>query len=124
MIFEHSLTERDTRTACYRREFAGEDEEWQFLPAGNARRVGVLALENAELLLKEQDLDIFIAVVVPSHQDEIKHYRPGMGQKQENHGTGVAGTVPSGKAGRRSEQRQGWAESSGEPQMDFSHGTG
>ncbi len=91
---EHDVTEPGTSTSCHRREFAGKDEQCQFLPAGNAGRVSVLPLENTELLLQEQDLDILVMLGSTVQADEVEEQRERLRENKVDHGVGVAGTIP------------------------------
>ena len=50
---ENDLARASTRTGSHRREFAGEDDTREFVPA----RVGVHAPQNAELLAQKQGLE-------------------------------------------------------------------
>ncbi len=75
---EDDLTEAAAGAGRQWCQFASEYKQDEFLPAGNARRGGLFALQNAELLPQEQDLNVLV-VVSTSQQDEVKHHRPGMG---------------------------------------------
>ena len=57
---EHDLTEPRPCAVRQPRQFAGEDEQGEFLPAGNARRTGLFPLQDAQLLAEEQDLQILV----------------------------------------------------------------
>ena len=54
---EDDLTESSVRLRTHRGEFADEDEEGEFLPSRNARRMRLFALEDAELVTQEQDFE-------------------------------------------------------------------
>ena len=53
---------RRARLGTHRGEFAGKDQEREFLPARNARRMVLLALEDAELLTQEKDV-VFLVMI-------------------------------------------------------------
>ena len=59
---EHDVTEPAASTGGQRRQFGSEHDQRELLPAGNAGRMRLFALEDTELLPQEQDLKIFVMV--------------------------------------------------------------
>jgi len=47
-------------------------DQREFLPTGQARRVGLLALENAQLLPEQYDLDILVTLAATTQPDEVE----------------------------------------------------
>jgi hypothetical protein len=69
----------------HHRQFTDKDNQGKFLPTGNARWVGLLALEDAQLLAEQQDLEILVMVGLANDSDEIEQERQDKLQEKEHH---------------------------------------
>jgi hypothetical protein len=66
------------------RHFAGEDREGELLPAGEARR-RALALQEAHLVLQEEDLQVLVAVGPPPRAEQVDEERHEMREHEPAH---------------------------------------
>ncbi len=82
---EDDLTEAAAGAGGQSRQFAGEDNHREFVPAGNVWCVGMLALQNAELLPQKQNLDIFVMLSPTTQPDEVEQQRERVREKKEKH---------------------------------------
>jgi hypothetical protein len=73
------------RTVGHRRQFAGEDDQGEVLPAGNAGRVRLFALKHAQLLAEEQDFNVLVLLSSTRYPDEVEQHREGLREKQADH---------------------------------------
>ena len=69
---EDDLTKVGASTVRQCCQFAGENDQGELLPPRNARRVRLLPLEDAQLLAKEQDLNIFVMAGSSKQPDEVE----------------------------------------------------
>ena len=72
---ENNLIKASTRAGGQSREFANEDDTGEFLPSGDAGCVGVLPLQNSELLPQEQDRSILVTVSLTTYSDDDENQR-------------------------------------------------
>ncbi len=82
---EYNLTESVAsigRQSCH---FTSEDEQRALLPPRNARWVGLLALENPQLLAQEKNFEVLVMVSLPAQSDEVEQQRERLGEKKEKH---------------------------------------
>ncbi len=82
---ENNLTKSSATGGRHRGQLSSEDEEGELLPAGNAWRAWLCALENAELLAEEQDFDILVMVSLSAQSDEVEEDREDVCYKEKGH---------------------------------------
>ena len=92
---ENNLTKPSTSRGRHRGQLSSQDDQGELLPAGNAWRAWLFALENAELLAEEQDFDILVMVSLSAQSDEVEEDREDVYHKEKVMRIGVAGIVPS-----------------------------
>ena len=83
---QHDLAEPCAGTGGHHRQFLGKDKQDAFLPAGDAKWLGLFPLENAELVSSKQDLDVYVIVGSTVRPGQVNQDRQRLCQKKEEHG--------------------------------------
>ncbi|GAC1553614.1 MAG: hypothetical protein NVS2B7_29600 [Herpetosiphon sp.] len=84
---DHELTQPRPTVTGHPRQLASDDQQRQFLLPRDTRGVRLFALEDAQLVPEEQDLNIFVMTGSTDQQDEVKERRQGACDEQEDHGS-------------------------------------
>ena len=82
---ENNLTKPSTSRGRHRGQLSSQDDQGELLPAGNAWRAWLFALENAELLAEEQEFDILVMVSLSAQSDEVEEEREDVCHKEKGH---------------------------------------
>ncbi len=85
---EDDLGEVGTSRVRHDTQFVGEDDQGELLPAGNVGRVRLCALEDAQLLPQQQDLDILGMIGLTTQPDEVEQQREDVCEQNEDHDEG------------------------------------
>ena len=90
---QQARVQAGTRAATQTHEPVGEHRQGQLLPASEAWRPGLRALEDGQLSAKQQNLDI-LALVRPHEQAaEIEEQSDELSEHREDHHTSASFTV-------------------------------
>ena len=82
---ENNLTKSSASRGRHRGQLSSEDDEGEFLPAGDVRWAWLLALEDPQLLAQKEDLDIFVMLTSMTKPDEVEQQRERLREKKEKH---------------------------------------
>jgi hypothetical protein len=79
------VTETATGATRESRQLSSEDNQREFLPPGNPWCVGLLPLENPELLTQEQDFELLVMLSLMPQSDEVEEQGERLGKKNKDH---------------------------------------
>ena len=69
---EHDLTDMTPSARGQTGQVSSEENQGEFLPAGNAWHMRLFPAENLELLTEEKDFEIFATVSLTTQPDEVE----------------------------------------------------
>ncbi len=69
---EDDLAEPRAAVVRQRRQFPGKDKQWDFLPARDAGRTGMLPLQDTQLLAQQEDLYVFVTLGSARHGAKVE----------------------------------------------------
>ena len=101
--YHHDLREAIAASPAESDEPSANDCKAEVLTAGQARRMGMLAVEDAQLVAKQQDFKIFLVLRAPHRGDEVKQEREDASEGEVEHAGDAAWIVPRPGLHRRSE---------------------